>query len=143
MVRAGAVKHPADWAHGGYREIQAPPKRYAIIDMAVLSELSGCASMAQLQKAHREWVDDALRAGIAARDERWSQSLAVGSQAYLDKIKAALGARATHRQIEEAGGIHALREPAASYTRQFEGKNSPSRLNNTHYWSDSFNATNV
>jgi REP element-mobilizing transposase RayT len=143
MVRAGVVKHPAEWAHGGYREIQAPPKRYAIIDLAVLSELSGCANVAQFQKAHREWVDDALRAGITGRDERWSQSLAVGSQAYLDKIKAALGGRATHRQIAQADGIHALREPVTSYTPQFEGRNSPPRPNNTHFWSDSFNATNA
>ena len=143
MVRAGVVKHPAEWAHGGYREIQAPPKRYAIIDLRVLSELIGCANVAQFQIAHREWVDDALRAGIAGRDERWSQSLAVGSQAYLDKVKAALGGRATHRQIAEADGMHALRESVIAYTPQFEGKNSPPRLNNTHFWSDSFNATNA
>ena len=31
MVRAGVVQHPGEWAHGGYREIQQPPKRYRII----------------------------------------------------------------------------------------------------------------
>jgi putative transposase len=143
MVRAGAVKHPADWAHSGYREIQAPPKRYAIIDLAVLSDLSGCATVAEFQKAHREWVDDALRAGIGGRDGRWSEALAVGSQAYLDKIKAALGERAFHRQIAGADGIHTLREPAVSYTLRFEGKNRSPRANNTHFWSDRLNATNA
>jgi REP element-mobilizing transposase RayT len=143
MVRAGAVKHPADWAHGGYREIQASPKRYAIIDLAVLSDLSGCATVAEFQKAHREWVDEALRASIGGRDERWSEALAVGSQAYLDKIQAALGGRASHRQIAEADGIHTLREPAASYRAQFEGKNKPVRPNNTRFWSDRLNATNA
>ena len=142
MVRAGAVKHPADWAHSGFREIQAPPKRYAIIDLAVLSDLSGCATVAEFQKAHREWVDDALR-GLGGRDERWSEALAVGSQAYLDKIKAALGGRASHRQIAEADGIHTLRESAVAYARQFEGKNMLLRPNNTHFWSDSLNATNA
>lgn len=140
MVRAGAVKHPAEWAHGGYQEIQAPPKRYAIIDLAVLSELSGCTTVAEFQKAHREWVDDALRAGIGGRDERWSEALAVGSQAYLDKIKAALGGRAFHRQIAEADGIHTLREPAVSYTRRFEGKNMPLSPDNARFWRDSLNA---
>jgi putative transposase len=33
MIRAGAVNHPSKWAHSGYREIQKPPKRYAIIDV--------------------------------------------------------------------------------------------------------------
>jgi hypothetical protein len=32
MVRAGEVDHPAKWSHGGYQEIQQPPKRYRIID---------------------------------------------------------------------------------------------------------------
>jgi putative transposase len=40
MVR-GAVSHPGDWEQGGYREIQKAPKRYAIIDVAILSGLSG------------------------------------------------------------------------------------------------------
>jgi hypothetical protein len=38
MVRAGVVKHPAEWAHGGYREIQLSPKRYRIIDITALME---------------------------------------------------------------------------------------------------------
>jgi putative transposase len=99
--------------------------------------------VAEFQKAHREWVDDALRAGIGGRDGRWSEALAVGSQAYLDKIKAALGGRAFHRQITEAQGIYALREPAASYTPRFDGKNSALSPNNTHFWSDSLKATNA
>ena len=143
MVRAGAVKHPAEWAHCGYREIQAPPKRYAIIDLTVLSDLCGCATVAQFQKAHREWVDEALRVGVGGREERWSESLAVGGQAYLDQIKAALGGRAFHRQITEAQGIYALREPAASYTPRFDGKNSALSPNNTHFWSDRHEATNA
>jgi putative transposase len=136
MVRAGVVNHPADCAHGGYQEIQAPPKRYTIIDLALLSALSGCANVLAFQAAHRQWVEDALRAGIGARDERWSEALAVGSQAYLDRIKAALAGRASHRQIAEADGIYTLREPAVSYTLRFEGGKGPLRPYNTHLWND-------
>jgi putative transposase len=38
MVRNGVVKHPADWAHGGYREIQSPPLRYGLINRSKLIE---------------------------------------------------------------------------------------------------------
>jgi len=38
-VRAGVVKHPADWAWRGYDEIQSPPKRYSVIDQQGLMEL--------------------------------------------------------------------------------------------------------
>ena len=92
---------------------------------------------------HREWEDEALRAGVGGRAKRWSESLAVGGQAFLDQIKAALGGRAFHRQITEAQGINALREPAASYTPRFDGKNSALSPNNTHFGSDSREATNA
>ena len=39
MVRAGVVSHPVEWAHSGYREIQEPPKRYAVIDLEGLAAL--------------------------------------------------------------------------------------------------------
>jgi hypothetical protein len=41
MVRASVVAHPSGLAHGGYREIQNPPKRYGIIDLRELSSLCG------------------------------------------------------------------------------------------------------
>jgi putative transposase len=38
MVRAGLVNHPAQRLDSGYREIQKPPKRYAVIDRQQLIE---------------------------------------------------------------------------------------------------------
>jgi len=38
MVRGGVIKHPAEWVHGGYREIQLSPKRHRIIDSPALIE---------------------------------------------------------------------------------------------------------
>ena len=32
MVRAGVAKHPQEWIHSGYNEIQSPRQRYGIID---------------------------------------------------------------------------------------------------------------
>ena len=31
MVRAGVVRHPSQWLHSSYREIQNPPKRYGTL----------------------------------------------------------------------------------------------------------------
>ena len=61
MVRAGAVKHPADWDVCGYREIQHPPNRYAIIDRKVLAELFCFQHDVKLQETHAQWVEVALR----------------------------------------------------------------------------------
>ena len=43
MVRAGVVKHPAEWEICGYNEIQNPPDRYGVIDRLVLHKLFGTA----------------------------------------------------------------------------------------------------
>jgi hypothetical protein len=48
MVRSGVVRHPVEWAHSGYREIQEPLKRYAVIDLeglAALCVFNGVASL--------------------------------------------------------------------------------------------------
>ena len=50
------------------------------------------------------------------RDDRWSESIAVGSLAFVDKVKSELGVRATHRDVVEVEGTYALREAAARGT---------------------------
>jgi REP-associated tyrosine transposase len=67
MVRAGVVKHPAEWPHSGYLAIQQPPKRYRVVDLLALSELSGFDDIKEFQKAHREWVEAGSRRHRATR----------------------------------------------------------------------------
>ena len=50
MVRAGVVNHPAQWTHSGYREIQEPPERYAVIDLPGLSALCGFTGVGEFQR---------------------------------------------------------------------------------------------
>ena len=57
----GVVKHPKDWLHGGYVEIQNPPSRYAIINLPVCAMLCGFKSIKSLQDAHWEWIETALK----------------------------------------------------------------------------------
>jgi len=119
MVRAGVVKHPADWLHGGYREIQDPPERYTLIELAGLSALCGFTEVGDFQRAHRQWVAEALTREAEKRDERWSEAIAVGSEAFVERVKRELGMKAQHRDIDEADGAHVLREPRRAYTGVF------------------------
>lgn len=136
MVRAGVVKHPAEWAHSGFREIQDPPERYAVIDLITLSTLCGFGAVPDFQKAHREWVEEALKRDVAARDDRWSQALAVGSLEYVEKVKTVLGNKAFHRELIESDGIHTLREPGRPYAPSFDAENDVLRLENTLSWNE-------
>ena len=69
MVRAGVVNHPEKWKESGFIEIQKPPKRYTIIDLPSLSEVSGFADLRDFQRAHRQWVEQGLESGFAVRDD--------------------------------------------------------------------------
>ncbi len=73
MVRARVVSHPNEWPHAGYHEIQNLRQRYVVIDHERLLSIAGRNSFAELQREHRRWVNDKLRAGELERDERWTQ----------------------------------------------------------------------
>ncbi len=130
MVRAGVVAHPAEWEHGGYREIQNPPARYALIELLETSTLCGFSKFGDFQRAHRQWVAQALAGEAARRDERWSEAIAVGSHAFIEKMRAELGMKARYREIDEANGTCTLREAKGSYTNGFNSENHALRSNN-------------
>lgn len=136
MVRAGVVKHPAEWAHCGYREIQNPPQRCRIVDLAQLARQCGFDDIGRFQRAHREWVAAELALDRSRRDARWSEAIAVGSHTFVEEIKRALALRAKYRSIEEADaeGTCALREPASAYTGSFAVENGRLRAKNGISW---------
>jgi putative transposase len=110
MVRAGVVNHPIRWKHGGYREIQDPPERYALLDLQELTALCGFEKVGDFQEAHRQLIEHALENGRAPRDERWSEAVAVGSLSFVNTVKSELGFKAAHREVTEQGETYVLRE---------------------------------
>ncbi len=124
MVRAGVVSHPGDWNVCGYREIQHPPQRYAVIDRLALCDLLGIQHGAGLREQHAGWIETALAKGDYAHEPGWTQSLAVGSREFIEAVRATLGSRGRYRDIEEQHGMLALREPASTYKVDF-GAESP------------------
>jgi hypothetical protein len=43
------------------------------------------------------------------RDDRWSEAIAVGSLAFVNKVKGELGVKAMHREFEQLDAGYALR----------------------------------
>ncbi|HWP57912.1 MAG TPA: transposase [Candidatus Acidoferrales bacterium] len=141
MVRAGVVNHPSKWVHSGYREIQKPPKRYAIIDLRELTALSGFADTQAFQTAHRQWVQRTLERGLGAREDRWSESIAVGSLSFVENVKRALGHRAAHRAVEQRHGAYALRDQSEPYSGNLGSESEPLSVENTVFWDDNAETT--
>ncbi len=122
MVRAGVVQHPHEWAHGGYREIQSPPVRYAIIDQDELVKLTGTGSIEGLQLAHRGWINSALEGETGSREALWSESVAVGRKAYVESVQSELGLSVKGRHCLEDGEVFFLKEPSVAYSTNFGAK---------------------
>ncbi len=115
MVRTGVVNHPGDWGFCGYNEIQNPRQRYSIIDYSTLTNLLQFSDYENLVKSHKCWIDEALKANNLVRQDQWTQSIAVGSKTFLEKIKGNLKYRAKGRNIVETDSINQLRESQTPY----------------------------
>ena len=129
MVRAGVVDHPEKWPWCGYYEIQNPRKRKGIIDFIRLTELLGFDTYEQLKNAHFKWIDSAIQDANNDREAKWSQSISVGSEAYIKKIKETLGFRARGRRTRQAGDAFELRETLTPY-----GSDDSFEVDNTLLW---------
>ena len=134
MVRAGVVKHPLSWVYSGFYEVQQSAGRYRLIDLPALLALCGFSNQAHFQQARRQWVDQALQGALAMRDARWTEALAVGSQAFVEKIKGELGPKALYRELEQVDGTYALRESGEAYSSHFAIENEALRLENALLW---------
>ena len=110
MVRAGVVAHPSEWSWSGYNESQNPRQRYTLIDQTKLMELLGIHDYDTFSEHHRRWVNDALKKDSHQRERRWTESVAVGSKAFIEQTKQQLGFRAKGRKIDEHEETYELRE---------------------------------
>lgn len=134
MVRAGVVKHPLEWPHGGYTEIQDAPRRYRIIDRVALMHLLGISYSERLSQAHCAWVEEALKARERVREKRWTESIAVGDLRFLENVKDQMGGRALGRKVVPSGEGHELREMQASYNGHSHPRNAALSYENRLSW---------
>lgn len=68
---------------------------------------------------HRQWDKAASTRETAVLDDCWSKAIAVGSLAFVDKVKSKLGVKAMHREFVEVGGTYMLREQSKAYAGDF------------------------
>jgi len=71
MVRAGVVEHPDQWAHGGYREIQAPRRKCILIDYDRLKKLCGFDDFESFQAAQKQLKALAIGRRIVPTTDGW------------------------------------------------------------------------
>ena len=88
MVRAGVVAHPEQWAWCGYDELVGKRQRYRLVDRERLLELLGGCDAEGFAANYAAMVDEDIERGRLVRDPCWSESIAVGDEAFVAKVEA-------------------------------------------------------
>lgn len=134
MVRAGVVRHPAEWTFSGYNEIQNPRRKCSLLANERLQRLLNFPAYEDLVVAHRQWVEETIRSGDFSRSSEWTQSIAVGSREFVAKTKEKLGVRAKGRKVLEDNEVCQLREQRTPYVSNFGAENGDIGFQNTYSW---------
>ncbi len=128
------VQHPSAWQHGGYNEIQNPPLRYALINREKLIACCDLETDEQLRKRHRQWIEESIHNDSNVRQPRWTQSIAVGSEGFVQGVLQKLELRAKGGMVRKGVDYYELREPEAAYSVHFTVENRLLSLGNSYYW---------
>ena len=122
MVRAGVVRHPADWHDSGYVEIQSPWQRKGVIDFAKLLELLDEKSVKSL--AHRLRMCAEENVTTTVRQKLWTTAVGIGDEAFIRQLRTRLDVVPGRRKEAPFGSSIALHEPSALYI-SFSGTKRP------------------
>jgi len=134
MVRAGVVDHPSEWEFGGYNEIQTPRRKCVLIAYEKLAELAGCDTYGSFQALHKQGVNDSLGSLNNVRNSRWTQSIATGGEAFVNRVKGELGSKASGRATHGTLDDYELREYVSSYIACSEPEKPEIGPLNTYEW---------
>lgn len=91
-----------------------------MIDHERLIDLVGVKDQEALRKIHQEWIEEKLKNGNPFREDKWTESIAVGGKAFVKEIQRCLGAKAVGRSILSDNEQHQLREVQQPYVAHFD-----------------------
>lgn len=114
MVRAGVVAHPADWDWCGYRELVGLRKRYCVLDMEkVLNHYNSCSNN-EFVLNYKHVIQNAINTNDLKRDPAWAQSIAVGSESFIEEVQANTKNRSEFK-IENTSNKWSIKETVPLY----------------------------
>jgi hypothetical protein len=114
-VRAGIVEHPRQWRFCGYNEIMRQKQRYTLVNMVRLLELVEIRSREEFWRFYTGLIDRSIADGDLRREKKWSESIAVGSEKFVEGLHARLGIESNRIKIVQSDQDYLLREKKISY----------------------------
>jgi len=114
MIRAGVINNPMEWPYGGFREIMGGRVDYPLIAMEAVMRNLHISDVSSLQNIYSQVLQQQLRR-ISLREAFWTESLAVGSEAYVKGYQGKLGSRGRRREIIGEAEVSVLRDSKGVY----------------------------
>jgi putative transposase len=93
MVRCGVVSHPRDWPWVGYHEIMGARRRYRVVDIDRLCWRMRTDRLRDLQENLETSLAERISRDAIKREGCWTESLAIGSHAYVEKLRPLIHSR--------------------------------------------------
>lgn len=87
MVRAGAVPHPREWRWSGYDELIGTRERYRLLDLDRLLQSLDIGSIETFRTLYNEAIEQRIADRLLAREAHWTESLVVGSRAFIERTQ--------------------------------------------------------
>ncbi len=78
-----------------------------------------------------------MRAEMVSHSTEWTNSIAVGSENYIELVKERLGLVARKKQISNDGKTVVIREPGSAYNVHFDVEMSPLSTENSIFFDES------
>jgi len=129
MVRCGVVAHPRDWPWVGYLEIMGQRQRYRLVDVERLCWRLRAGSLDELRKNLAASLAEKIAQDEAKREPCWTESLAVGSVGFLEKVKPLILSRRETEIVESADNkVWSLQEETTAYGQKGGQKNGGKAL---------------
>ncbi len=115
--------------------IQCPPNRYRIIDRTSLIDLCGINNSKKLRDTHQQWIEASIGSHKGHRDPNWTESIAVGSKAFVEETKTQLGIGFLKRKVLNRNkDQYCLREAQVPYRADFDTQKSLLSHENKYIW---------
>ena len=124
MVRCGVVKHPRDWAWVGYHEIMGSRRWYRLIDVDRLCWRLGTDNVEQVRHHLIASLAERTARDELKREARWTESLAVGSLEFVERIKPLILFRRETEMVASTDDVWVLQEAVVPYGEKASVKNA-------------------
>ena len=90
--------------------------------------------MDEFATSYRGWIDEAPEKAVLHRDQKWTESIAVGGESFVNMSKELLGADGIGRKVREREDTFELREHTIPYNSILGHENAALSCPNRYVW---------